>query len=330
LHPICSFFNYLKRIDFSLALTREHIDDRALTDWYPDWMYELMETDEVRNAAYRGAIDAVVAGKTVLELGVGRKALWALHCARAGARQVYGIEANRKSFEGSLAAVQAAGAGNVQLFHGFSDRVELPEPCQVLVHDLVGDIGSSEGMVPFVADARTRFLAPGAMHIPCRCITEARLCEDPRLGPAEWALSWLLRGATAFERLSFVRFFGFPAEAVLSDPEVFEDILLADAIPGTTRREVLFSVKRDGLLRGLCLSIRLFLDPDHVIDTWASHTSWSTPYLRLPAATPVEAGETITMTVETDLSASPSYSVVLRRGSGATGAEIGRYAWSGD
>jgi protein arginine N-methyltransferase 1 len=330
MHPLTIFFNWLKRIDFSLALEREHIDDRALTDWYSAWMYELMETDEVRTAGYRGAVSAAVAGRVVLELGVGRKALWALFCAKVGARQVYGIEANRAAYAGSRAAVAAAGADNVQLFHGFSDQVELPQRCDVLVHDLVGDIGSSEGMVRFVADARQRFLTPDAVHIPFRCITEARLCEDPRLGAAERLLSWILRGGKPYERLSFVRYFGFPSTAVLSRPQTFEDILLSEAVPSAGRREVTFQVERDGTLRGVCLSIRLFLDDAHVVDTWESQTSWSTPFIRLPAGVSVTTGEVVVMTVETDLSDSPSYAMTLRRRTAAGDAEIGHYAWRGD
>src|SRR5262249_12670130 len=150
MHPLTSFYNCLKRVGFALALEREHIGDRELTEWYPEWLYELMETDEVRNRAYRAAIREAVPGKTVLELGTGRKALWAEHCIRAGTRKVYAIEANRKAFESSSAYVRAKRLDNVHLIHGFSDKVEVTERCEVLVHDLVGDIGSSEGMVPFV------------------------------------------------------------------------------------------------------------------------------------------------------------------------------------
>jgi len=91
MHPLTRFFDYLKRIEFSLALAREHIDDRELTEWYTDWMYEL---------------------------------------------------------------------------------------------------GSSEGMVPFIADARTRLLTPDALHIPRRCTTYLVPAEDPELTRAEWALSY--------------------------------------------------------------------------------------------------------------------------------------------
>jgi hypothetical protein len=42
------------------------------------------------------------------------------------------------------------------VIHGFSDEIELPERCKALVHDLVGDIGSSEGMIQFVENAKRR------------------------------------------------------------------------------------------------------------------------------------------------------------------------------
>src|ERR1700730_4024853 len=150
MHPLTRFFNYLKRKDFALALAREHLSERDLADWYPDWMYELMETDEVRNQAYKDVIRETVAGKVVLEIGTGRKALWAVCCARAGAKRVYAIEANRRAYQTALRFLRSRRIGNVQLLRSFSDHFQLPERCEVLVHSLVGDIGSSEGMIGFI------------------------------------------------------------------------------------------------------------------------------------------------------------------------------------
>ena len=330
MHPLTVFFNYLKRINFSLALEREHIDDRQLTDWYPDWMYELMETDEVRTQSYLDAIRATVAGKVVLELGTGRKALLARYCAEAGAKTVYAIEANKGAYESSLARVTSEGTDNIHLICGFSDKVQVPERCDVLVHDLVGDIGSSEGMVPFVADASARFLGPRAVHVPSRCTTLAVLAEDPKLSPAEWALSWVLRELKPFEALSFVRFFGFPHAAALSEPQVFEDILLGEPWAPDAGRKLVFEVKRDGVLRGVLLYIRLQLSETTVIDTWESQTSWSTPYVRLKTNTPVRKGDIVEMDVQSDLSGNPSYGVKLALVAGDASRSIGDYAWSGD
>lgn len=330
MHPLTRFFNYLKRIDFSLALAREHIDDRNLTEWYPAWMYELMETDEVRNRAYGNAIQEAVSGKVVLELGTGRKALWALFCARAGAKRVYAIEANQKAYQSSLDVVRSRGIENVHLIHGFSDQVELPERCDVLVHDLVGDIGSSEGMIPFVEDAKRRLLSADAIHIPQRCMTLVILAEDPKLSLAEWGLSYGLRGFGRFDALPFVRLFGFPHSAALSEPHVFEDLVLDQALPLGTSKQFAVEIKRDGELRGVCFFIRLYLSESHVVDTWESHTSWSTPYVRLKAAVSVKKGNFIEVSLRSDLSGNPSYSLKLLHRSNGVAREIGEYAWSGD
>jgi protein arginine N-methyltransferase 1 len=97
-----------------LALVREHIGDRELTEWYPEWMYELMETDEVRNQCYEEAITEGVRGRTVLELGTGRNAFWAVRCALAGAKKVYAIKANPRAYQSSLEFVRAQGIENVR------------------------------------------------------------------------------------------------------------------------------------------------------------------------------------------------------------------------
>jgi len=330
MHPLTVFFNYLKRIDFSLALAREHIGNRALTDWYPAWVYELMETDEARNRPYRDAISEAVRDRIVLELGTGRKALWAIYCARAGAKRVYAVEANKRAYEDSLDCVRSQGLGNVTVLHGFSDRIELPERCDVLVHDLVGDIGSSEGMIPFIADAKRRLLKADATHIPRRCQTYAVVVEDPRLSLAESALSYALRGFRRFDDLDFVRCFGFSHAAQLGEPQVFEDLAFDQTLPLSIDRQLRIQITRDGMLRGVCFFIQLFLSETRMIDTWASATTWATPYVRFKTGTPVRRGDAIDLRLQSDLSGNPSYSLKLVLNRDGAAREIGEYAWSGD
>jgi hypothetical protein len=330
MHALTSFFNYLKRKDFSMVLAREHLGYRDLTQWYADWMYEGMETDEVRNHAYENVIRETVSGKVVLEVGTGRKALWAVCAARAGAKRVYAIEANKRAYEASRRFLRGKRIDNVQLIGGFSDKIDLPQRCEVLIHDLVGDIGSSEGMVPFIEDAKRRLLTPDAIHIPQRCTTHVVLAEDPQLRRAEWALSYAMRGFRRFETLSFVRFFGFPHAAALSEPQVFEDFVFAQPIQPRTNTRLVIQIKRDGKLRGVLLFIRLFVSPTRVIDTWTSQTSWATPYIRLDTPVPVRQGDLIEMSIQSDLSGNPSYSLQLMHNVDGSTKEIGRRAWSGD
>jgi hypothetical protein len=330
MHPLTRFLNYLKRKEYSLALAREHMSNRDLTAWYPDWMYEVMETDEVRNQAYEDVIRETVCGKVVLEVGTGRNALWAVCCAKAGAKKVYAIEANKRAYQEAVRFLRSSRIDNVQLVCGFSDQVQLPERCEVLVHSLVGDIGSSEGMIGFVEDAKRRLLTPNAVHIPQRCTTYVVLAEDPKLRPTERLLSYGMRGLRPFESLSFVWFYGFPHPAALSEPHVFEDYVFREAPQLNTNTRLVMEIKRDGELHGVCFFIRLYVSETRVVDTWASPTAWSTPYIRLKATTPVRKGDLVEMSIQSDLSGNPSYSIRLTHHAEGAVKEIGGYAWSGD
>jgi PRMT5 arginine-N-methyltransferase len=329
MHPLTMLFNYFQRSGFILALVRPHLSDRDTTQWYPDWIYEVMETDEVRNQAYREAIRDTVSNKVVLELGTGRKALWATECAKRGARKVYAIEANPKSYESSLKSLRDGNVRNVELLHGFSDRIDVPEQCEVLVHDLIGSIGSSEGMVPFVEDAKRRMLTRDAVHIPRRCTTYAVLTEDPRLRLRETIFSYCARGFKRLDALSFLRFYGFPASAILSKPEIFEDIEFDRPADVDNNRRLRFEITRDGRLRGVCFFIRLHLDAKRCVDTWESRTNWFIPYVRLKAATSVKRGDLVEVSVHADISGNPTYSLRFLHTTGTSTREIGSHSWSG-
>jgi protein arginine N-methyltransferase 1 len=330
MHPLTSFFRYLEKIDFRIAPARDHLDERQLTEWYPDWYYEFMETDEVRNRPYRETIRETVAGKVVLDVGTGRKAIWAACCARAGAKSVYAIEANERAYRSSRRFLRSRGIHNVHLIHGFSDKITLPERCEVLVHEIVGCIGSSEGMVAFVEDARRRLLTAEPVLIPRRCTTYLLLVEDPQLHWTERAFTYAMNGLRGVDSFSFFRYYHFPPSAVLSRPHVFEDVMFCQDAKLHTEKRFVVRVVRDGLLRGVCFCMRLHVSETRVVDTWNSKTSWSNPYIRFKTATPVRAGDRVEVATRSDLSGHPSYSVTLTHQAGGTPAEIGRYAWAGD
>jgi protein arginine N-methyltransferase 1 len=330
MHPLTRFFNYLKRIEFSLAVKREHLSERQQVEWYPDWMYELMETDEIRNQPYRDTIREVVAGKVVLELGTGRKALWAVCCALAGAQKVYAVEANKQAYQQSLTLLKARNIDNVHLICGFSDKITLPERCEVLVHDLIGNIASSEGMIPFIEDAKRRLLTPDAVHIPQRCVTCTVLADDPTLTLAERTFSYALRGFQRLDRLRFVRVFGFRPQDALSEPSVFEDFTFHQAQEFQHSVRLDMEIKRDGVLQGVFFFLRIYFNDTRVLDTWASHTCWEKPFVRFTQPTRVKAGDRVELCIQSDLSGTPRYSLQLAHQVNGSAKPIGEYAWAGD
>jgi hypothetical protein len=330
MHPLTRFFNYLKRIDFSLAVGREHLNERQQVEWYPVWMYELMETDDNRNQPYRDTIRETVTGKVVLELGTGRRALWAVCCAEAGARKVYAVEANQRSYEESLKFLKAKKIDNVHLIHGFSDKITLPERCEVLVHDLIGNIASAEGMIPFIEDAKQRLLMSDAVHIPQRCVTCAVLAEDPTLTLAEKTFSYVLRGFQRLDRLPFVRVFGFRPRDALSEPHVFEDFNFHRAQQFQSSVRLDMEIKRGGLLQGVFFFLRIYFNETRVLDTWATPTNWETPFVRFKHPARVKAGDYVELCIQSDLSGTPSYSLQMTRRADGSAKLVGEYAWAGD
>jgi hypothetical protein len=293
-------------------------------------MYELMETDENRNQPYRDTIREAVAGKVVLELGTGRKALWAVCCAEAGARKVYAVEANKRAYQESLEFLESRNIDNVHLICGFSDKITLPERCEVLVHDLIGNIASSEGMIPFIEDAKRRLLVSDAVHVPQRCVTYVVLAEDPTLTLAERALSYVLRGFQRLDRLPFVRVFGFRTQGALSEPYVFEDFTFRQEQQFQRSVRLDMEIKRDGVLQGVLFFLRIYFNDTRVLDTWATHTSWETPLVRIKQPTRVKKGDHVELCIQSDLSGNASYVLQLAHRVNGSAQRIGEYAWAGD
>src|SRR5262249_49940333 len=141
-----------------------------------------------RNRAYRSAIGAAVKGRIALDIGTGADAILARLCVEAGAKHVYGIEVSEEAYRRARELIETLGLeGRGTIICGDSTRVQLPEQVDVCVSEIFGTIGSSEGVVDILTDAR-RFMKDGGVMIPERCVTRIaaislpeELAEEPRL-----------------------------------------------------------------------------------------------------------------------------------------------------
>ena len=146
-----------------------------------------MLLDPVRNAAFARAIEAVVRpGMLVLEIGAG-SGLLALIAARVGA-QVVTCEQN---------PIVVAAAQTIVERNGFADRItivakrsdamtipdDLPQPADLIVHEIFGSQLFDEGVTGALEDARQRLLKPGATSLPrgaaVRCVLAANGTSTP-------------------------------------------------------------------------------------------------------------------------------------------------------
>lgn len=137
---------------------------RSALTRYDDY-YEML-SDEVRTKAYKKAIQQTVKkGDIVVDLGSGTGIL-GLMAIKAGASKVYMIE---KSDSIELAKEIVAHNGlndKVVFFQSNSLEVVLPEKVDIIISETLGSFGIDENTVPFIVDARKRFLKDTGTIIP--------------------------------------------------------------------------------------------------------------------------------------------------------------------
>ncbi|MFB9904435.1 50S ribosomal protein L11 methyltransferase [Allokutzneria oryzae] len=299
---------------------------------YDPQAYEFMIADKLRTDAYREAVRALAPGKVVLDIGTGQDAIWAVTAALAGASRVYAIEVIPEAARKAREAVARAGvADRVTVLEGLSTRIELPERVDLLVSEIIGTIGGSEGAEHVLDDARERFLKPGGDSIPHRCVTTVAAVDLRSLVPnGELAFSPLVvpyleevfaSVGNPFDlRLCLI---GLGHAQFLSTQAEVEDLRFNDPLPGDGIDRVRLRVTRAGKLHGLALGIRLWIADESAepIDSIVQWTNWSPVYVPLSReGVDVVQGDEVVLELKRSLSddgVHPDYQLtgeVLRNG----------------
>jgi Ribosomal protein L11 methyltransferase (PrmA) len=142
------------------------VQNHVVTGFDAPWEHVAMLDDRTRTSTLVQAVHKVVRrGDVVLDIGTGTGVL-ALEAARAGARRVYAIEAGELATAAEQVFIANGVSDRVQIVRGRSTSIRLPEKCDVLVSEIVGNDPLAEGIVPTFRDARHRFLKYGARLVP--------------------------------------------------------------------------------------------------------------------------------------------------------------------
>lgn len=248
---------------------------------YDELLYHAMSNDHVRNDAYRAAIQGNVDDKVVVDIGTGRDAILARMCVAEGARKVYAIELLEDSFRQAKENVRRLGLQDkIELIHGDSRKVELPEKGDVCVSELVGPIASMEGVVSILNDA-WRFLRDGGMMIPGRCQTLAGIVslpkgafESPRFTAVSqhYADQVFDQVGRKFDLRLCLR--NLTPSNVISNVETVEDFDFSKPNMSDFQTNVEFTISRDGYIHGLLLWLRLNSFAKIEIDTLQQEFCW--------------------------------------------------------
>jgi len=189
--------------------------------------YEAMRDDRLRTSKYEAAIRRRLAGsnymQTVVDLGTGPFALFAIMAARAGARKVYAIE--KRPAVAALANEAVAAAQleqTIEVIEGNSMALQLPERVDFVVSELIGSIAKQEGVQCIIDDASRRFLknVPSNGVGSCPKMIPAR--AQTFIAPVSYAYHPLLRVKP--ENLRPVRLDSESTDiSFLSEPALLED-----------------------------------------------------------------------------------------------------------
>jgi precorrin-6B methylase 2 len=274
-----------------------------------------MLSDNDRLDAYGRAIArAAGPGVHAVEIGTGTGIL-AVLAARTGAT----VTAIERFSVLSIARAVAEGSGlseRIRFLQGHSDTLEVDEPGDLLISEIVGNRIFNEGLLETTLDARRRFLRPGARLIPQRIEVHAEIgfsgrfdsleAELLRIGrlhdvPLEPMQAWFrerLRAGKVVWELSAAaddfRPLAPPTRVVRLDLRRLES-------PDFVAR-ALVRRPREGVANAVLLSFRLELQPGIVLSTLGTDHAlhWCKPVHMLSAPVAIRPGEPLEIELRYD------------------------------
>ena len=281
--------------------------------------------DTSRTNAYSAAISEVVKhGDVVVEVGTGTGILAILAC-RAGARAVYAVEPNQ-IIESARRICAANGLEEQVIFvPGFSCDLDLPEKADVFIAGHLHNFGLETGLLGSIIDARRRFLKQGASIIP--------QSVELRIVPVELARMYeeeieFWKSNPAGVDYSSVREFAvencymadLEESSFLSEPASLLKLCL-DELDGTfVSGSVSFIVSRKGILHGIGGWCSAELSPNVTLSNnpVAPSAHWSQIYFPIAEPVPVDSGDRLMCSIQTNDGSVWRWQVEVRKESGAT------------
>jgi hypothetical protein len=274
--------------------------------WADPVEHARMLHDDRRTGDFLAALVAAVRpGDVVLDIGTGSGVL-AVAAARAGARCVYAVEASDIADVSERVFAANGVTETVTLVRGWSRQIELPEPADLLVAEIIGNEPLEEEILETTLDARRRLLKPDARLIP-HCLT--LLARPLRLPDGDARQRAIGRAAVRrWRRLYGMEFqplldaaapgpVNMPTEAEMAaawppvgPPVTLATLDLATFTDASVHASVDLVIDQPGTVNAVAVTFRAALHAtvEHTLDPWQWPTSsWATSVWVLPE--PVEA-----------------------------------------
>jgi len=266
---------------------------------YDEFIYHGLSHDDLRNDKYRRALQKIVRGKTVLDVGTGKDAVLARLCAELGARRVYAVDILERSYRSAKQTVARLGLEDrIEVLLGDAHQLQLLEPIDICVSEIVEAIGGAEGAASIINGIR-RLMAPDGVMIPGRSVTRIAAVSLPEGLAREPAFTSI---SAHYVRKIFQQVGGvfdvrlciknFPTENILSSTGVFEELDYNRPIAIHSDHDLTLTVTRDGRYDGFLVWLCLYVDEQEVVDILEHPYAWFPVYLPIhDPGLPVREGD---------------------------------------
>lgn len=274
-------------------------NDVGLLHYHASLLADANRVDRLREAVH----EVVRPGDVVVDVGTGT-GLLAYFACQAGAARVFAIE------EGpvvDLAREIARVNGfddRVEFFDDRSYRVELPERADVLVSETLWNFGVGEGMVGVLADARRRFLKPGARSVPLSVELHVAAVQNHRVYQHLHDRPRNRHGIDFSPirrcQVNNVQMPHLHSDDFLAPAAQLLATELDESAPTDVDAEVAVTVTRGGVMHGICGWFRCWLTPTIALDNEPPSvtSSWAHALFPVQKPIPVAPGDEISMRIE--------------------------------
>jgi SAM-dependent methyltransferase len=283
----------------------------SILEWGEEF-HELMLNDSIRMNAYKSAIqEAVKPGMIVLDLGTGTGilGLWAL---QAGAKHLYAIDVNSDVLSQAVKTFDDAGfSGMYSVFEGLSYDTSLPTHVDLIISEIMGNLGDNEDFVPILKDAKRRFLKDGGKMLPSKVcsmlvpISSLKIHQQVNTRnvkgvKSDYDINSLIQNLSISSLFDIYYDVIIPKTKYLSTPQLAKEFKMDMNDQAEYKILLSFKAEKDGILSGfkgsfianLSDSVALDISGDDIA-SHATSDSWKHCYLPIELPVEVKSGDEI-------------------------------------
>ena len=254
--------------------------------------------------AYKKAIEEIVCdGDVVVDIGCGLGILSFL-ALQAGAKHVHAIEAEPNTMRLAKLIAKQNGLDKKITFHNsLSFKTRLREKADVVVSEILGNLGLNENILPVMLDAKKRLLKEGGKIIPSGIKVWFAPCENK-----DWEYTAKtmhnIYGLDILPDMPEMDL-GTPNIIIknadlLANSQIFSETELIKAASPVITNELVFEIARNGLLSafGGWFEARLTKNVSFATNPSGLTTHWKQGFLPLRTPQALKAGQKLKLALE--------------------------------